>query len=79
MVFSINKKFNSFMKKIYKKLEDLRLSDLDEVESYDGHSYDGYWSWNEGFCTLSQYIPLYQLFFMDFDYEDPRKIKKFIK
>ena len=71
MQYSINKKFNNFMKKIYKRLEDLRSSDLDEVESYDGHDYDGYWSWNEGFCTLSQYLPLNHLFSMDVDYEDP--------
>ena len=69
--YSIEKKFNSFMKKIVMKLKSLKIYDTEEIEFHDGSSYEGFWSHTIGSCSLSKVLPLDHIFSLCEDYEDP--------
>lgn len=68
MSYSIDKRLNSFMKKIILKLENLRSWDGEHVDHYDGHSYDGFMSKTVGVVTLTDVIPFYHVINTEFGF-----------
>lgn len=68
MSYSIDKRLNSFMKKIILKLESLRSWDGEQVSHYDGHSYDGFMSKTAGVVTLTDVIPFYHVIDTEFGF-----------
>ena len=72
MNYSTDKRLNSFIKKIFLKLKSLRTWDGEEVDYYDGHSYDGFMSKTAGVALLTEMIPVSHIDEDDYNFTNKR-------